>query len=386
MNEIIHKNWLTYFLSELKGTNTVYIISPFITKNIVDHLISNFKGEELKIITRFNLNDFRSGVSSLSALKAVIANNGKVKGIKNLHSKVYLFDKKSTIITSANFTAGGFFNNYEFGVKSTEIETINESLVYFKSLWNLDSKDLSLSDIEEWENLIKNSKQKPNQPKLPDYGLKASIQGTSEKQCFIKFFGKTDHRVSLNYESKEEIKRAHCHWALTFSGKRGRYGNGRPRKYKDGDIVYMARMLEGGGYAIFGKGIALRHNDNRDCASAEDIVHVPWKKDWPVYIRVKETQFIDTKMGNCPQLGELMNVLGYDSFPTTQDKYRKGYESINPKDSLRQQADIRLTDIAAEWLENKFQEAKESYGTVSNEFLGSLYQGTPSLNEILNNE
>ena len=386
MNEIIHKNWLAYFLSELKGTEKVYIISPFITKNIVDQLLSNFKGVEIKIITRFNLNDFRSGVSSLSALKALISNNGKVKGVRNLHSKVYLFDRKSTIITSANFTAGGFFNNYEFGIKSTETETIKESFDYFNSLWNLDSKDLSLSDIMEWEAIIKNSKQTPKEPKLPDYGIKASIQGTSEKQYFIKFFGKTDHREDVNFESKEEIKRAHCHWALTFSGKRGRYGNGRPRKYNDGDIVYMARMLVGGAYAIFGKGIALRHYDKRDFASAEDIVHVPWKKDWPVYIRVQETQFIDTKMGNCPQLGELMNVLGYDSFPTTQDKHRKGNESINPKDSLRQQADIRLTDIAAEWLEIKFQEAIESYGIVSNEFLDSLYQGTPSIKEILNNE
>lgn len=386
MNEIIQKNWLTYFLKELDGTDKVYIISPFISKTIVDHLLINFRGKEIKIITRFNLNDFCSGVSSLSALKDLLSKNVKLKGIKDLHSKVYLFDTKSTIITSANFTSGGFFNNYEFGVKSIDPKIIKSTKEYFQNLWDLDAKTLTLSELLEWEQKIKDSNSFPKNIKLPDYGVCASIQGTRPKQYFIKFFGKSEHREGLSFTSKEEIQRSHCHWALTFSGRRGRYKNGRPRKYKTGDIVYMARMLEGRDYAIFGKGIALQHNDKRDNASPEDITQVPWKVDWPVYIRVKDTQFIDGKMEDCPKLSELINTLHYDSFPSTQKMHFDGKDNINPWDSLRQQADIALTDIGAEWLENKFQEAISDKGAVNDLFLDNLYQGKPTLNEILNNK
>jgi len=386
MNEVIHKNWLPKFLSELENTESVYIMSPFISKNIVDHLLSNFKGKEIKVITRFNLNDFRSGVSSLSALKDLVTKNVSVKGIKQLHSKVYLFDNKSTIIASANFTSGGFFNNYEFGIKTTEQETIRYTKQYFDSLWSLDERILTTNEVLDWEQQIKNSKPSPKANGLPDYGVRASIQGTKSRQCFVKFFGKSEHREDLNFTSKEEIQRSHCHWALTFSGRRGRYRNGRPRKYKTGDIVYMARMLEGREYAIFGKGIAIQHNDKRDNASPEDIAHINWKADWPVYIRVQETQFIDGKMKDCPKLSELINSLHYDSFPTTKKMYHDGKENINPWDSLRQQADIQLTDIAAEWLENRFQEALKLNGSISNTFLSNLYQGTPTLNEILDEQ
>jgi hypothetical protein len=386
MNEIIQKNWLTEFLIELDSTQKVYIISPFISRNIVKQLFENFKGNEIKIITRFNLNDFYSGASCLSAIKDLVSRKAKVKGVRNLHSKVYMFDEKCTIITSANFTSGGFFNNYEFGIKSTEKGVIEKAHTYFSSLWNLESKILTLPEINNWQKTINKSKRPSVINHLPDYGFKASLQGILDKQYFIKFFGKTDYRETEKYLVKREIESSHCHWALTFSGKRGRYGNGRPRKYNDGDIVYMARMLEGGAYAIFGKGIALRHKDKRDIASLEDQKQVSWKKDWPIYIRVTETQFIDTNMGNCPKLGDLMNELDYDSFPSTQKRFLSGFESINPKDSLRQQADIRLTDIAAEWIENKFQEAIIKYGLVDQNFIDSLYQGTPTINEILTSE
>lgn len=114
MIEVIQKNWLEYFLAELNETKSAYLISPFVTKNIVDHLLHNGSAK-IQLITRFNLNDFRSKGSSLSALKMLVEKGAEIKGIKNLHSKVYLFDNKSVIIGSANFTSGGFFNNYEYG-------------------------------------------------------------------------------------------------------------------------------------------------------------------------------------------------------------------------------------------------------------------------------
>lgn len=41
MIEVINKNWLDLFLAELHETNSIYLISPFVTRNIVDHLLNN---------------------------------------------------------------------------------------------------------------------------------------------------------------------------------------------------------------------------------------------------------------------------------------------------------------------------------------------------------
>lgn len=380
MIQIIEKNWLTYFLEELKVSQEVLIISPFITSVTVDHLLEKKNiNSTVRIITRFNLNDFRSKVSSLNALKKLVKNGVKMKGIKELHSKMYVFDNRTTIIGSANFTSGGFFNNYEYGIKTDDQNIVLNSKDYFEKFWQLDSYCLTIHQIQLWEEILKESTPIKIIDELPDFGFRASVQGNTNRNYFIKFFGKANNRVNLNFETETELERTQCHWALTFSGKKG-----RPRKYKSGDIVYMARMLEGNDYAIFGKGIAIKHQDARDIASIEDIKFVNWKSEWPIYIRVKETEFINGKMKNCPKMSELIDALKYESFYNTQRKHLLGENNINVRDSLKQQADVKLSEISAEWLENKFQEAKYEFGEISKNFINSLYAGSPTLKEIEN--
>ncbi|NPD86030.1 NgoFVII family restriction endonuclease [Lentimicrobium sp. L6] len=380
MIEVISKNWLAYFLEELENTDNVFLISPFVTNNIVNHLLSNKKKAKIQLITRFNLNDFRSRVSSLSALKKLVSKGAEIKGIQNLHSKVYIFDNKSTIIGSANFTSGGFFNNYEFGIKTIDQVTISNSKMYFQDLWQINSEILTINQIEDWEKELKNSQPTSNNNELPDYGKKALIQGDRKRKYFIKNFGSDDSRVNTSFTTKEEIDRSHCHWALTFSGKKG-----RPRKYRNGDIVYMARILHGTEYAIFGKAITLKHVDNRDTATHADIRAIPWKDEWPVYIRVKDPVLIDATMGDCPKMSELIDTLEYDSFDKPQKRFLEGKPIKSAWGSLRQQADVELTEIAAEWLENKFQETKNKYGEVTAQYLSGLYQGNPTIKEVIDN-
>lgn len=327
MYKIIQKDWLYHFITELKGARTIYLISPFIAKTTVDHLLKHKCKETLiNLITRFNLNEFQSGASSLAALKELVDHGVRIKGIKNLHSKLYLFDDKSVIIGSANFTTNGFFNNFEYGIKSIDNEIITTSREYFDSLWRLSPELLDTETIESWEVILKKSSHLITSPKLPDFGTKATIHESIKTKYFVKFFGKTEFRSDLAYHSRSEIERSHCHWALTFSGKKG-----KPRRYNHGDVVYMARMLNGNDYAIFGKGTALKHIDNRDTASTEDINQIEWKVDWPIYIRVMNTEFIDSSMKNCPKMSDLMECLNYESFYNTQIKHLRGEENINIK-------------------------------------------------------
>ena len=83
MYQTINKNWLNVFLSELKDAKHIRIISPFINEVMVDHLLRNaHPAAKLTVITRYNLNDFLSGVSSLNALEKLINAKAGLKEYK----------------------------------------------------------------------------------------------------------------------------------------------------------------------------------------------------------------------------------------------------------------------------------------------------------------
>ena len=369
MVEIINKDWLSHFLKEFKTANEVYIISPFITNTMTSHLIKNYKGQDVKVITRFNLSNFKSGVSNLSGLKNLVEIGVKIIGIKELHSKAYIFDNNSAIITSANFTSGGFFNNFELGIKTSDSTNVNQTVDYFNMLWNYSNEYLDLKTIVNWQKEI-STYRSAKTVSMPDYGKSIARKTIGNKKHFIKFYGRGNERASLNDDVKNLIQGTHCHFAVTFSDK-----NGRPRRYKDGDIVYLARMVEGQGYAIFGKSIAIEHNDKRDVASKKDIDKISWKKDYPIYIRIKSPEFINSKLKDCPEMLNLIEELKHDCFARTKWRNLNGEENINPKLSLKRKPDVILSEEGALWVENRFQEAISKHGKVPDAFLNSLYQG-----------
>lgn len=376
MIQTIQHNWLNELKEALLETGHVRIVSPFITDNLVRLFLESFTGNQLQVITRFNLNDFRSGVSSISALDRLLKASADIKGIQGLHSKLYLFDQKSVIITSANFTNGGFFQNKEFGVKSHEEEIVLSSINYFNELWEIDDYLLTKEQLDEWKPLVKRGGGSQSiAPTLPDYGksYQKKIIGQAEghkRKYFIKFFGKNEHRKHLHESVRPEIEYGCCHYALSFSDSKG-----RPRRYRDGDVVYIARMLHGNDYAIFGKGITYKHVDDRDVVGPDDIDHVDWLEDWPILIRLHSTEFLDSTFENCPKMNEMLHELDYESFRSTKNRFNWGEREILPRNSLRQQADIEITELAAQWLEEQLQNAFSDFGKIPESYINQFYQG-----------
>ncbi len=371
--ETINQQWLDHFKNELSGTSELRIISPFVSDTMVKYLFENWKGQNIMFITRYNLNDFAAKASSIKAIKRLVANNVQVKGIRDLHSKVYIFNRKSAIITSANFTSGGFFNNYEFGVITYHTKEVTESIDYFNLLWKLDSNTLSLDRIMDWEKELKDSA-KPTAkttPLMKDYGVSIA----NNRKYFVKFYGTGDDRASLSESVKDQVVGTNCYFAVTFPEGDGR----RPRRYRDGDVVFIARMVANQDYAIFGKAIARAHNDKRDVASKEDIQHVSWKRKYPIYIRVHSGEFLNTTFAECPKLNQLMSDLKGECFASTKTKFLSGDTEINPKLSLRRRPDIELSEEGAMWMEYAFENAKNAHSLVPSEFIKSLYQGTPEI-------
>ncbi len=367
--ELYLRNWYDKLLDELTRTKKLRIVSPFIKEQVIRKIQGQFDFENFELITRFNLRDFASNVSSLDGLKFTLENGAKVYGIRELHSKIYLFDKRSAIITSANLTTGGLVNNYECGIFLTDSSTIQNLHAYFNDLKIIAGQPLLIDRCKQWQQELSrveiiNTKI----PSLRDYGA-SQIQIDPTKNYYIKFLGTANNRVPLTFTTKEEIKKALCHYACGFSIKK------KPRQIKDGDIIYMARMTHNPyDYAIFGKAKAMKFVEERDTATKNEIAQRPWKKNWPIYLRILNPIFIDGTMGDCVLLYDLIKALDYESFASTKKRYDSGKRNISPSQSLRQQAYVKLTTTAVEWLEPRFQEALNRIGQVDENFIDSLPQ------------
>tara|TARA_R100000541_G_scaffold40901_1_gene48380 strand:+ start:719 stop:1849 length:1131 start_codon:yes stop_codon:yes gene_type:complete len=374
--EIYLKNWYSKFIKELPKTNNLKVISPFVSEQILRKIESKFNFQNFQLITRYNLQDFALKVSSLEGIKFSVSKGASIYGIRGLHSKVYLFDKRAAIITSANLTNGGLRNNEECGIYLTDRNVVNELNKHFKDLKEIAGQNLTMNECLNWESKISNINiTKGKAVTLPNYGSTKSSFNSSINY-YIKFFGKADNRVQLDFPVKEEIDRALCHYACGFPI------NKKPRQVNDGDIIYMARMTENpNDYAIFGKAIALKFKEGRDIASDIEKQEREWKKKWPAYLRVEQPTFLNGNMGDGVLLSDLMDKFEYDSFPSTRIRYNNGERDIVAKKSLMRKAYVRITNNAAKWLDQQFDDALQISGKVSDSFLSNLPQTTTDLDD-----
>ncbi|WP_461639196.1 phospholipase D family protein [Labilibaculum euxinus] len=372
--ELYLKNWYKKLLDELLNTRELKIISPFVKEQVIRKIESQFNFENFELITRFNLQDFAMKVSSLSGLKFCVEKGASVFGIKDLHSKVYIFDKRAAIITSANMTNGGLVSNYECGIFITDKSVIQNLHNYFNDLKKIASNKLTIVNCDVWETkLVGIEVCKGKATSLSDYGATLTSFDKT-KNYYIKFFGKSDNRVELNFPITTEIDGALCHYACGFPLKK------RPQQVKEGDIIFMARMTKNpNDYAIFGKAIALKYTEGRDIASKQEIAERSWKQQWPIYLRVKNPIFINGIMADGILLSDLLSKFDYNSFPSTRKRYDDGEIDIKPTKSLMRKAYVKLTHNSAEWLDQKLDEALNNAGQVDDEFLKRLPQTTTNI-------
>jgi len=84
---------------------------------------------------------------------------GTVKLNDNIHSKMLIVDEKEVLITTANLTQTGLFENYEAGVYAKSEELAKKSKEYFEMIWSSEeSVDLSeeMMDVKRcWEEIMR---------------------------------------------------------------------------------------------------------------------------------------------------------------------------------------------------------------------------------------
>lgn len=378
---LVDVGWNAELTGALKAdASELRIISPFIKVGALERLLSH-RPQAVQVITRFNLADFAEGVSDISALQRLLDSGAQVRGIRNLHAKLYLFGASRAIITSANLTKSALDRNHEFGMVADEAPVLATCRAYFDGLWQRAGKDLDRAQVDAWDETVTHHRalggRPSKQPTLGDFGADAGVINspfarvpmvvTEAPQAFVKFLGDGDNRVPLSYATIEEIERAGCHWAVAYPASK------RPSGVKNDAIIFIARLTKDpNDIRIFGRAVGMKHRPVRDDATDADIKRRNWKVKWPRYIRVHHAEFVGGPISNGVSLNALMDALGHNSFLSTQRNAARGKGNIDPRRAYRQQAAVELSRDGLLWLGEQLQLAFDEHGRVPQSTLDGL--------------
>jgi len=105
-----------------------FICSPYITFGPIKTLAQTIAAKKIRdsvqinILTDISLRALVQGATEIPALLYLFENhpNVSVTYLPRIHAKVYIADKSSAIVASANFTDGGETRNFEYGVKISD--------------------------------------------------------------------------------------------------------------------------------------------------------------------------------------------------------------------------------------------------------------------------
>jgi HKD family nuclease len=368
------------------GHPSIQIICPFIKERSARRLLKHGKPKLLRVITRFNLDDIAAGVNDISALRMFLEHGAEIRGVRNLHSKLYLFGDNHAIVTSANLTEAALLTNHELGFEATDAAIVDPCRQYFKRLWDRAGKNLEPARLVDWESKIE--KRRAAAPPsgittvLGDLGIDLGFPSAAVaippwlgrvNQSFVKFFGESHKREDRSKKILDELRGSGSHWACTYpKGK-------RPRNVKDGAIMFMARLVKDpNDILIYGRAVAFHREGSGDDATAEDIRARPWKAKWPHYVLVDSPEFVAGSLADGVSLYELMDSLKADSFMPTQRHSRKGAGNTNPRKSLMQQPAVQLSPQGAAWLNARLESAFEKSGRITPNELEQLdWPSTP---------
>ncbi len=379
-SRVVDRGWGVEFVAALAlGGGEVLIVSPFIKAGALDVLLANAP-ENIRVITRFSLEDFSQGASDTTALRRLLGAGATVRGVRNLHAKLYVFGTSRAMVTSANLTGAGMGRNHEFGVVAEEDGVVAACQDYFEGLWGRAGPDLTVDKVAGWDAEIAVRHARGGRTavsdRLEDHGADIGLPSTPERgdasvfddrtQAFVKFLGLGHDRAELSRTIMEELEGSGCHWALGYPASR------RPRSVRDGAVMFISRLVEEGDIRVFGRGIGLAHVPGRDDATRDDIRRRDWMSDWPAYIRVHDTEFVDGTLANGVSLGKLMDALGHRCFASTVRNAAAGEGNRNPRLAIRRHAAVELSEEGAAWLRRRFEQSLEAHGSVPRTTLRGL--------------
>src|SRR4051812_10787345 len=191
--------------------------------------------------------------------------------------------------------------------------------------------------------------------------------GSHTRGSFVKFFGQGSNRSPRVRAVLDAVANSGSHRICTYP--RGR----RPRSVRDGDVMFMGHLVSGpNDIKVYGRAVASAYEEGRDDADAEDIARRPWLERWPHFIRVHGMEFLDGTLGDGVSLAELMDELGAYAFGPTAENADRGVGNVDPRQSIRQAAAIRLSEAGTSWLGEELEVVFRKLGRVRAEEVPGL--------------
>ena len=383
-----------------EATNSIKIVSPFITKYMGNILVACKKQSpdlDAKIITRFYREDFIQGVSGIDALRKLNDCGVKIYALQDLHAKLYLFDDNSALIGSANFTSGGFKSNHELSLCIIDEPDANDSLVaYFDELLEaiiLQSTEYLLTSekIAEEQTAVEvdNNKRHANKgikhtstkrfgAKLPTFEKISDVDSASDENdsiqailstatnadggvAWLKFVGDSKYAHNINEQFPDSMTTKE--YPAGFVGFP--QNKGKPN-ISHGDYMYIATVCKDENNhthtpCIVGRGRSAGYSES-NVATAEMIERNPWLSQWPIFVPFLEVEYLKCSIGDCIHLDDMLGELLTDTYVATMNKSRSITDLRN---THRRQSHLRLTTVAKKYLDEKFDELAEKYGVHS---------------------
>lgn len=137
--------------------------------------------------------------------------------------------------------------------------------------------------------------------------------------------------------------------------------------------MFMGHLVSGpNDIRVYGRAVAKAYEEGEDDASEKDIARRPWLERWPHFIRVRGMEFVDGTLGDGVSLGDLMDELGAYALGPTAENADRGIGNVDPRQSIRQAAAVRLTEAGRSWLEEELERAFGKFGKVRAEEVPGL--------------
>lgn len=184
----------------------VDLITAYLTSGIFNILAEKeILNKNINLFVRGNKKDFYSGASDIAVFEKLYQLGVTCFLVKDLHSKVYIFDQKTALVGSANLTNKGLgFASHSNNIECLcEYDISNESYLEFLSMTkgvipvdenilnlmcsSLDSKGTD-EQCEEWDFLISpKAVEKLTINDLPLYDLNSTTNATNsfEHDCYV---------------------------------------------------------------------------------------------------------------------------------------------------------------------------------------------------------
>ena len=236
MFRFVDKEWGKEISDALRiDASELRIICPFIKKGAIERILEHHPSK-IQVITRFNLVDFAEGVSDIEALRELLDAGADIRGIKNLHAKIYLFSDKRAIVTSANLTKAALERNHEFGLVAEDESLIKACRDYFDDLWSRAGKNLTSKQLGKWNEKVEPhlhtqgqvSKTKELENLGTDIEEREANKLTERDADFWRAATVEDVAKILdggaNIEARDEYGSTPLHWASLFSESPGIVG------------------------------------------------------------------------------------------------------------------------------------------------------------------